>query len=682
MFGLQSAVYSWAKGQSRARQATVEPGDHAARTLALTDFDLAITRLAALLAETTDPADPLADNLRFRLARALADRVALDPSRATANQERRQALASLGDRPFAEASVRGFVELLRAELLAGLDRFDEAQQAWDASATATPPPPISERLTILVPIAAARGRVTEAAEAIEKSGLDEAERSYLMIKLRLAERSHMEPGPDRARVEANAFRRVGVLRKENKAEARAALIDLARAIDEPAPGLDPEAWDLLSEGAQVLGQNDRAARLLLVAAAKVEAKGEATAAAGLRFRAASILFLAGRFARAEGLFGRVVDDPSSPVTLQARAGMLRAISLGRALENSEAGSTREAYEAALSRQLKKYPDDPASGEARWLLGRVRMDAGERNEAESLWASVPKTHARWIDAQLARRALARDDLEARRLLENRESLRQDLEKVHAETEFLRTQARDEAERAEVALELARLDLIPGVGNPTRALEALDRLLRSVLRDDQRERAAHLRIAALAMTEHYVEAETLARRLDAASRPRASLLLARVLDHAATATEVDRVSRRLGGIEQMVVDRVGDRLSPGEAAELRLRKARSRMLRGDTAGAGRCSREWPEAVAAVAPLGPDAMVDLGEVEAEAGEPTKAMEAFRRVTKGEASGSPRWFRARLGQAHALERAGQKQAARQILDGTALLYPDLGGPVMRAEV
>ena len=76
-FAFQATVYLWAEGQSWARQAA--SGDQNAHARATSALDGAIDRLRPIVASLEDSNTPLAQNARFRLARALLDRAAARP---------------------------------------------------------------------------------------------------------------------------------------------------------------------------------------------------------------------------------------------------------------------------------------------------------------------------------------------------------------------------------------------------------------------------------------------------------------------------------------------------------------------------------------------------------------------------------------------------------------------------
>lgn len=268
-----------------------------------------------------------------------------------------------------------------------------------------------------------------------------------------------------------------------------------------------------------------------------------------------------------------------------------------------------------------------------------------------------------------------DLEEKRLVDAPQSLHTQAELVREAIDAARRESRDESERADLDLERIRLELIPGVGDPKRGFEAVERLRALPLSRDQRVRTDTLRIVGLAANEKFLEAERVAADF---SGPFASrLALARDLDRWASAIRPERLARRIGGVEKIIADRM-EKLTdsaPEASAEVRLRRARSRMHAGDMAGAREVVKDWADPVTQL----PGRLADLADLLAQLDDRDQAIAAYRLLARKTTSGSPRWLEARLGQARTLAEARQVVSARQILEGTALLHPDLGGPVMR---
>jgi hypothetical protein len=677
-FTLQAAVYHWAQARSWMQQLEPTPTDTQARDRARAALGEAISRLQPLAGTARGPDDPLTQNVRYRLAQALADRATLDAEDPDAARlAREQALERLG-RPVSEAGLEGFANLLRADLLAALGRFDRAQDALDAAATARPPPPVGERLAVQTAIAIGRKRFDEALRAIEAAPLDAPAKGQLAVRVLLAQRDDLPSGPERAQVEAEAFRRVGVLRAAGRPEARLALLTLARSIAEPAAAAGPDAWEMLAEGCLALGDLDRAGRLALVGAAKAEARGQWEVAGAMRYRAGAILFQAGQFARADPLLTRVRDEPRAG-PWRPKASLLRVLARGRIADEATTDAARTAYREALEAHLHDFPDDPTAAEARWLLGQDRLAAGDDEPAVALWSAIPRGSARWLAARLAIAGARREAIEARRVHGDPKATARQMDEARRSLDETLAQAQDASERTEVELGRVHLELIPGLGRPEEALRICDRLLESPGLAGSRQRARLLRVVALALLGRSVDAASEARAEAGAARVADVLAAALRLDRAAAAAETDLMRRRLGQITRLLADRVLARpadLSPTQRSEARIRQARAILFSGDPQGAAQALEAGAIEPEALAPV---LLADLAELDVQLGRDDRAIAAYHLLARRHRPGTLPWFEARYALALAYDRSGQPDQARQLVEGTAILHPDLGGGSLR---
>src|SRR5262249_5910168 len=144
---------------------------------------------------------------------------------------------------------------------------------------------------------------------------------------------------------------------------------------------------------------EKASALEQRAAERAEALGRPEAAAGFRLRGGGFLFRGGRYAEADALLSRVSDDPKAGGA-RARASMLRGLAPGRALAAGMPGVTPASYAQALQVQIRDFPKDLATDEARWLLGTLLRVSGDRAKADALWSEISPGSPRWLDSRLA------------------------------------------------------------------------------------------------------------------------------------------------------------------------------------------------------------------------------------------------------------------------------------------
>ncbi len=238
---------------------------------------------------------------------------------------------------------------------------------------------------------------------------------------------------------------------------------------------------------------------------RADAQGQAEAAAGFRLRGGGFLFQAGKYAEADALLSRVADDPGAGV-VRAKAGMLRAMARGRELASGAPGVTASDYASALQQQIVSFPADPATDEARWLLGTLMRATGEPGKAEALWMAIAQGSPRWLEARLAVAEVRRVAVESELLSGDRRVIGLTFQRAESFLIEALQNARNEREQAELLLAQARLNLVPNAGKVQQALTLLDRLVRLGLTPQERYRARLYRTIALVQAgPPYLDAE---------------------------------------------------------------------------------------------------------------------------------------------------------------------------------
>jgi tetratricopeptide (TPR) repeat protein len=668
LFIAQAGADRAAAGRVLAAQAEIRPDRPELRDRAAVSLDEAIRRLGSIDLEA---APDLAPRVRLQHAAALMARADLEPSDAEAARERRtRALALLEDSP-PRPDLAGTYQLLKSRIQIELGLLDDAERSLEAADAASAP--LAERTSALVSLRLARKRFVEASAAIDRlPETDHDERALLNLRVALARRE--EGGTEGEKGETDALQIVRGLRESGDAAARLALVRLGRAVDEPSTRLDADGARLLVEAKLAAGEGAAAAALAARAAEQADADGHPDDAASLRYQAAAIFVRERRVRDAIGLLDAVADsEPAGP--LRARAALLRAVLLGR----GGAGTT--PYLEALSSLIERFPEAAEAGEARWLLGRARREQDDLDAAESLWLAIPRGHPRWLDARLAVARAERERIEGLVQDDGAEEARQRIRAAREALGLVEAEVPGEdPSRNDLALAAADLDLVPIAGEPRRALGALDRLLSAPLDEARRERGRLLRVLALAGTGQYAEAERAYQ--DAVERALTPELieLTRRLDLAASLADSDLAARRLGALLRVVgrtiLDGGGDLDGPARA-EVGLRMIRADYFRGDVGGARRAFAGWADAVES---LPPATWPDLADLAMRLGDARRAIDVELRVVRRGPPGSLASLRAQFQQALALSQLGHDDEALKVLDATATLHPDLGGPALKA--
>ncbi|HEU5117648.1 MAG TPA: hypothetical protein VFT74_13475, partial [Isosphaeraceae bacterium] len=333
------------------------------------------------------------------------------------------------------------------------------------------------------------------------------------------------------------------------------------------------------------------------------------------------------------------------------------------------------YQSALARLIERFPQTTEANEARWLLGLARQREDDASAASALWEQIPEGHPRWFEAQMTRAEVRIDAIESSLVEGDQRTAEQQRLEAREALDQLDAKVTSEEARADLVLARARLETLPNLGDPKRAIDGLERLLTQPLRPDRRGLAERLRVLALLELGRSVEAVRVTRALLESSNPRDLLQLARRLDQAAVSAPSDLLVRRFGEVLRMVSTHLVEHprgLSESLQAEARLRGLRGLVFHGDSGAAREGLKSWPQALEV---LPPEVQPDLARLALDAGDPQRALQVNRAILSRQPAGSRPWLQARLGEAEALVELRELDSARRLLDATATLHPDLGG-------
>ena len=671
----QAAVYLWARARALLDRVDLLAATDPERIEVAGGLDDVIGRLRRIIPPPPGAGDPLARNIRFRLAQALADRARLYTETDAARIQTEKEAQGLLDRSLTASRLQVFARLLHAELANRLGEFGPAQIEIEELAKLKEPSPVVPLTDARITALAGRGQFTEANQIADASAVAPDQKTLWKLRVALARRKQATVGRDREATEAAIFGAAQALKSGTSPEAARGLMELARGIDQPAAASPTEWWDLLADGQLLLRDPARAARLAARGVDQV-APGPGDRAASLRYKVGACWFQAANYPEAIAALSQVVDDATAPRSLRAKAGMLRVLSQGRALAEQRPGTSRADYLAALETQLRAFGDDPSSGEARWLLGKVRQLSGRREEAITLWAGITHGQPRWLEAQTTAADLAIGAIEDQWV--NRDS--QAIEpRVIAARKLIRAgldQAIEGDEVVSLGSRLARLESIPGVGEPAEAVTLFDRLLRAPASADQHQQARLGRMVAFAEQNRFADAEIVARTEVRTATLDTILPAVRLLDQWATLTTGDLIRKRTGELMRILL---GPWIDPPDRApvshrdEVILRYARALLLSGNTLAGKREIARWGGPTSQIDD--PGLLRDLGDTYLRLEAYALAADAERLRAKSLAPATPGWFDARYQQALALYRSNQVKEARKIIDATSILHPDLGG-------
>ncbi len=671
----QAAVFRWAQAQTWLQATRLEPEDPKLRDRAIAMLDDAIERLRNMSAfgdRTT-----LGENQRFRLAQALADRAELDPDGSAERRDRENEAVGLLNVPATELGLAGYWHLLRADLARRKGDVPLAVKELDEAAKSRPAPSDHDLFDVRIPLRIGQNQFAEAIQAVNGSQLKPPMKGLWKARIYLAELARSPAGADRSRIESDLFREIQGLRPGKSPEARLALLELNQAGIEPGGQQPPEAWDAMAEAYQLAGNASKAGLAATRAADRAAALGQAAAAAGYRLRAGAYFFQGGKFTEANATLSKIADDPSSG-PLRARAGMLRALARGRAVSLNMPGASIASYAEALEHQIREFPREATTDEARWLLGELALDSKDRDRAIALWSAILPGSSRWIDARLAIAEIDRDEIDRLLINPDRSKIAERFRRADRLLSDSLKLARTDEAQGRLLLARARLNLTPTAGRPEVAKDLCDRVTQLVATASIHYRARLLRTIALIEIGRYVEAEREAQThtdWDVPSELNALVDAVRLLDQCASTAETDLRQRRFGLVLKLLVEplmAIDQKFPPELIGEFKMRLTRSLLFCGEDRDARRSLSSWRGAPADTS----DRLLrDLGDTYSRLEVYSLDIDVQRLRLQNNTAGSPLWFDARYTLALAYYHTGQFKESAQLIDATSILHPDLGG-------
>ena len=290
------------------------------------------------------------------------------------------------ERPPSEAGLAGYWHLLKADLLRRSGKPVDAEAELDAAVKATP-----LRRTAKSSRCACRSYSTgrslpRPSRAVEASRLDGPAKALWAARARLAQLAGLPAGTERFAAETDLFRRIERAAEGDVARIAAGTPGAGQSRDHTrSPSIRRRSGTRWRRPPRRPAIRRSAAAQMATAAQGAAALGQSDDAATYRLRGGGFLFQAGKLMEASALLAQVAEDPA-PAPIRAKAGMLRVLAWAARWPWDCPARRRSSYTAALERQLRDFPGDPSTGEARWLLGRLAAASSERRSGPSLVVS--------------------------------------------------------------------------------------------------------------------------------------------------------------------------------------------------------------------------------------------------------------------------------------------------------
>jgi hypothetical protein len=319
-----------------------------------------------------------------------------------------------------------------------------------------------------------------------------------------------------------------------------------------------------------------------------------------------------------------------------------------------------------------------SDEARFLLGKIAVAASEPDRAESIWSPIAVDSPRWLDSRLAKIALDLDRIELAQINVDRHSFAETFQRADRFAADCIASARSEADRTELMLARARLNLTPGAGRPELARELAERVSHLPGSPGQLYQARLYRLVALVELGRYIDAEREAASHSSwrvATEKSALFEAIRLLDQCSSGSDTDLNQQRSGLVLRLIVEPLPNadaEIPPIERAELAVRRTRALLFTGADRDAHQSLITWGD----IPREASDRLLrDVGDTCNRLAVYTLGVDIERLRSKNNPPGSLRWLDARYALALAYFRSGKVKEAARIIDATAILHPELGG-------
>lgn len=662
----QAAVLRWAIARGHARRLALNPTEDRDRAAALAGLEDVARRLKAIADRVAGMDQGHDEGLRLQRARVEVELAELWAEGGPERREHETHALDLVSAAFTEAGPRTEGLALQVDLLNRLGRYDDATCLLNERGQELSP---GARSRARAASLARQGRFAAALALVEGPDFDPAVREMARFDVEAMRWRSLSAGPEQDRVAAHLGELAEHMTEPGRRQAR---IALARLLGTPDPASSPLLLESVAEGQALLGQPAGAAELLASAARAEDSREQVDRARALGYRAASYFIAAGQAGKAIPLLQSLVDGPQS-TTQRPQADLMLALVLDRTGETTRAGMVLDGIVAA-------FPGSTQADEARWVLGKRCLEAGQDEAASGYWGGISARSTRWLEAfelEFTSRLAALEpyaDEDPGPLPTVIAGLRTYLGKC-AEA------ARRSEQKAAVELARLRLEISPAVRPPDSSTTVLARLRAMPLTGPQRRRSEWAQVALEARRGRYAEAAGHARAWRDRALAEERLECARWFDRAAIRAGSDLERRRFGELAYLMLEGV-DGGNSGQSGtmstEAGILKARARAFRG---GPTTARRELAELGLEPSALARGDLALAAETLRALGELAEARSFYQELGKRSAEGTRDWFAARLGIARCHEAGDHRRAARQVIEATQLLHPDLGGDRLRAQ-
>jgi tetratricopeptide (TPR) repeat protein len=440
---------------------------------------------------------------------------------------------------------------------------------------------------------------------------------------------------------------------------------------------DPRVLSRMADGQYRRGEREGTIATLARAVKLARERGDTDQTVDLAYRAASILYQDKQLDDAAEQFAIIASTfPTHKKAAQAQ--FMVAHCLGQAYAADRSAKRLAQYAQALEQHIRTFGSDATAAEARWLLGNLRMIERNWPAAIDLFTRIPR--------ESKRQAAARQEI-ARAYetwLQDSWARSESAEKQVADAmlfmkQSLPTGRNDAYKPADVpiALRLARTETHVSVGLYLEAEAVLERVLFGSAADEaQRAEARRLYLVSLLGQDKF----------DAAGRmiasefvgvPQELFAVVQSLEDAATRSTESR-RRQIGQLQLAATERLAKdaaQLSPQQALQTEIFLAIAYVNAGEAQRAEDIFKKLQDRV----PNDPRVLEAQAECFMQLGRHTQARDMWRQLIGLLRENTAPWYRAKYNLALACFHTGDVAQCQKIIQVTAVLHPELGGPELK---
>jgi TolA-binding protein len=433
----------------------------------------------------------------------------------------------------------------------------------------------------------------------------------------------------------------------------------------------------MADGQYRRGDHEGTIATLARAVKLARERGDVDQTVDLAYRAASVLYQEKQLDDAAEQFAIIATTfPTHKKAPQAQFMVAHCLGLAYAADRSAKRLSK--YAQALEQHIRTFGTDATAAEARWLLGNLRMTERNWAGAIDLFTRIPRDARRH---SAARQETARAyESWMQELWAKSESPEKQLADAMLFLKQSLPAARNQAYTTDdvpIALRLARIETHASVGLYEEAEGVLERVLFGKAADEsQRAEARRLYLISLLGQDKFDAAGRMIAS-EFVGAPQELFAVVQSLEDAANRSAESR-RRQIGALQLVATERLAkdaEQLSPAQALQTEILLAVAYVNAGQAQRADDIFKKLQDRV----PDDPRVLEAQADCFMQLGRYGQAREMWRQLIGSLRENTAPWYRAKYNLALACFHTGDVAQCQKIIQVTAVLHPELGGPDLK---